>query len=203
MLQATSLQKLALRELEALSRALLSVFLALFASRIATDKAFRLQFLAQLCIELHQRAGDAQLHGIRLTAHAAAQNAGDHVERCTRFRRCQRSLRRRALCRGHEIFVKGTPVHLEIAGARTQVNPGNRRLTASRPVVLNQLCCHLAFSSLLLASSSNQKRAFNFKLRNYPKLCHPERSPFSGGAKDLPLIDSRLRNRYLPRFVLA
>src|SRR5580704_9945854 len=139
-------ENLPLRELEALAGTLLPVLLALFAARIPADHALSLQLLPQFGIELHQRTGDAKLHRIGLAAHAAAQHIGDDVKRRCGVRRRQRSFRRRTLRRSHEILFKRASVYFEIAAARTQIHPGNRRLAASCSVVLNQLC-HLAFSS--------------------------------------------------------
>ena len=85
-----------LRELEPLSRTLLSVLLALFAAGVAADESFGLQLLAQLRVELHQRASNTELHGISLAVHAAAGNIGQHIERCGSFGGDQRLLRARA-----------------------------------------------------------------------------------------------------------
>src|SRR5947209_4827182 len=71
---------LALAELEASSCTLLSVLLALFGARITGDEAFALERLAELGVEHHQRAGNAELHGVSLTHHAATANGGDDVE---------------------------------------------------------------------------------------------------------------------------
>src|SRR5579859_7499028 len=70
------LSKLSFRELEALAGALLPVFLALFAARIAREHAFALQLFAQLSVENDERAGDAQLHRAGLAVHPAAGDAG-------------------------------------------------------------------------------------------------------------------------------
>src|SRR5262249_25147618 len=126
-----------LRELEPLSGALLSVLLPLFAASIAADHAFRLQLLAQLSIELHQRTSYAQFHGIRLAIDAAAGNRGDHVEAGSRFGRKQRLPRARTLRLGYEILFKRAPVDLEVSAARTQKHAGHRRLTPPGSVVLD------------------------------------------------------------------
>src|SRR5436309_15163142 len=76
---------LPLAELEPFASALLSILLALFAARIAADQALSLQLLAQFRVELHQCAGYAQLHRVGLTAHAAAQNTRNDVERSCRI----------------------------------------------------------------------------------------------------------------------
>src|SRR5262249_25767833 len=138
--------QLALAELEALASAFLSILFALFATRIAGNHAFGLQLLAQLGVELHQRARDSELGRISLAANSAAMRRNNHVERCRRIGRGQWSLRRRALRGRYEILLERKPVDFKIAVARTQINAGNRRLAASRSVVLNQLC-HVASSS--------------------------------------------------------
>src|SRR5277367_956888 len=137
---------LPLAELEALSSALLPILLPLFAARIARDQTFRLQLAAQLRIKLHQGARNAELHSISLATHSTAQNIGDDVERSRGLCRGQRSLRRRALRRSHEILLEFAAVYLKIAAARTQINPRNRPLPPSRSVVLNQFS-HLASRS--------------------------------------------------------
>src|SRR5208283_995448 len=63
---------LPLRELEASACALLSVLLAFLAARVAGDESLGLERLAQLRVELHQRARNTQLHRVGLTHHAAA-----------------------------------------------------------------------------------------------------------------------------------
>src|SRR5579863_365117 len=135
-LRATSLH-LPLAELEPLARALLPVLLALFPARIPADHALGLQLLAQFSIEHHQRARDPELHCVSLTAYAAAQHIGDHIERCRRASQSPRRLRRRPLRRSHEIFLERAPVHLELPAARTQIHASNRPLASSRSVVLN------------------------------------------------------------------
>src|ERR1700758_3456949 len=71
---------LSLGELEASASALLAVLLALFTTRVAGNEAFCLERLAELGIEFHQCAGDAELDRVGLSHDAAALDGGDDVE---------------------------------------------------------------------------------------------------------------------------
>src|ERR1700733_565560 len=135
-----------LRELESLACALLAVLLALLAARVTSHQALGLQLAAQFRIELHQGARNPQLHRIGLTAHSAAQYAGDNVEGNRRIGRRQRRLRSRTLRRSHEILLERAPIHFEIAAARTQIHSSNRPLPPTSSVILHQFS-HLARSS--------------------------------------------------------
>src|SRR5438067_2855459 len=125
------LKTLPLAELEALAGALLPVLLALFAARIAREQAFALQLLAQLSIELDERAGNAQLYRACLAVHPAAGHRNQHVEVGGGFAGNQRLPRFAALRFGHEIFVKRPPVDGEFTAAGAQKNSRHTRLAAS------------------------------------------------------------------------
>src|SRR6266540_3808112 len=58
-LDLRSSKKLAFRELEALTRALLTVLLTLFGAGVAREQSGPLELLAQLGVEFEQRARDA------------------------------------------------------------------------------------------------------------------------------------------------
>jgi hypothetical protein len=62
---------LSFRELEACACTLLAVLLTFFATRVAGDEAFCLERLAELRVEDHEGAGDAELDRVGL-AHDAA-----------------------------------------------------------------------------------------------------------------------------------
>src|SRR5580698_3034223 len=128
---------LPLAELEPLPGALPPVLLALFAARVASYQTLGLQLAPQLRIELHQGPRNAELHRVSLPAHSTAQHVGDHVKRGCGIGGRQRCLRRRTLRRSHEILLKLTPVHFEIAAAGTQINARNSSLPPTRSVVLN------------------------------------------------------------------
>ena len=66
---------LPLRELEASASALLAVLLAFLAASVTGNHAACLEGLAQLDIEDHERAGDAELDGIGLAVDAAARQS--------------------------------------------------------------------------------------------------------------------------------
>src|SRR5882762_8984506 len=79
----TSIQnpkRLALRELEPLAGALLTVLLALLDARIASQQAVGLQCLAQLNVELEECTCNSELHSISLCRNAATANRRQYVE---------------------------------------------------------------------------------------------------------------------------
>src|SRR5581483_6022392 len=132
-------RNLALGELEALAGALLPVFLALFAARVAREKAFRLQLLAQLCIELEQGAGNAHADCVGLSVDAAAGDIGYHVKGGGSLGRNQRLLGCAALRIGYKILIESAAVHGELAAARAQEDSRNTRFAPPRAVILNCL----------------------------------------------------------------
>src|SRR5207245_6120320 len=73
-------KSLPLTELEALARALLSVFFTFLAASIAGKEAFGFQFFAQLEVELQQGAGNAHPQSAGLAIDAAAGNVGRDIE---------------------------------------------------------------------------------------------------------------------------
>src|SRR5437588_12054326 len=125
------LKTLPLAELEALAGALLPVLLALFAARIAREQAFALQLLAQLGIELDERAGNAQLHRACLAVHAAAGYRDQHVEISGGFPGDQRLPCLAALRLSHKILIEGPAVDGEFAAAGAQKNSRHARLAPS------------------------------------------------------------------------
>src|SRR5580704_4675780 len=84
------LKKLALGELEALARALLSILLALMLARVAPHHAEFLQLGAQLNVELQQRPRDSQLGRAGLAGWPAARGGDQDVELVGGLRRQQR-----------------------------------------------------------------------------------------------------------------
>src|SRR5215471_19774165 len=72
--------KLAFRELEALTRALLTVLLTLFGAGVTREQSGLLELLAQLGVEFEQRARDAVTHRAGLAGDAAAVDIDHHVE---------------------------------------------------------------------------------------------------------------------------
>src|SRR3954449_8242799 len=71
---------LALRELEALARTLLSVLLTFLAACIAGEEPFSFQSFAQFNVELEQRAGNAHLHSVGLAVNTTAGDTGGNVD---------------------------------------------------------------------------------------------------------------------------
>src|SRR5688572_15968831 len=72
--------RLAFTELEALACAGQPILLAFLDARVGREQAVLLQLLAQLAIELDERAGDAEAHGASLPVHTAAGDGCQDVE---------------------------------------------------------------------------------------------------------------------------
>src|ERR1700722_8229759 len=106
---------LPLRELEASASALLAVLLAFLAARIACDHTVGLQRLAQLNVELHQCAGNAELDSIGLAVDAAALDRGQDVEGLIDVGNAERLLGCGALRRRHEVLLEVFAVDGELA----------------------------------------------------------------------------------------
>src|SRR5262249_14168656 len=123
-------ESLPLAELEALTCSLLSILLTLFSASIAGEEAFHLQLFAQFDVELKQRAGNAHLERACLTVDSTAGNVGVDVKCRGGFAGDQRLLHLNALRFGQKILVQIAAVHLELAAAGTQENPGHARLAA-------------------------------------------------------------------------
>src|SRR5262245_24569772 len=81
---------LAFRELEAFTRALLTVLLTLFGAGIAREQSGLFELLTQLGVELEQRARDAVTHRAGLASNAAAVDVDHHVEFVDRVGQLQR-----------------------------------------------------------------------------------------------------------------
>src|SRR5882724_1901211 len=136
----STLAFLPLRELEAFSRALLSVLFALFAARITGDHALRLELLTQLDIEQHEGTGDAEANCISLASHSSARDIGQHIKARGRLCKGKWRLGTRSLGRRHEVLFERFAVNLEFPAAGTKKYTRDRRLAAARSVVLNCLC---------------------------------------------------------------
>src|SRR5215813_14010250 len=89
-LDLRSSKNLAFRELEAFTRALLTVLLTLFGAGIAREQSGLFELLTQLGVELEQRARDAVTHCAGLTSNAAAVDVDHHVEFVDRVGQLQR-----------------------------------------------------------------------------------------------------------------
>src|SRR5260370_11628013 len=144
---------LALAELEALSRSLLPVLLALFHARIARQKSVLAQAVAQFGVEPGQRARQPHAHRARLPAGAAALGSGHHVHlgQCVgKLQRLNRSVFPSDIL---EIIFHVPAVHLILAAAQPDKHPRHRLLAAPRAVeprldrALNGRCCRTHSSS--------------------------------------------------------
>src|SRR6266849_341687 len=124
-------KKLALRELEALARALLSVLLAFLHARIARQKSVLAQRRTQLWIELRDRPRQSHAHGAGLAANAATMRGHNHVHLVGDIRELQR-LDRVILPRMiREILFHRPAVDLKLAVPWTQEHARHRFLAPS------------------------------------------------------------------------
>ncbi len=111
---------LSLGELEACASALLAVLLALLTTRVAGNEAFCLERLAELGVEFHEGACDAELDGVGLAHDAATLDGGDDVEGLADVGDAERALGGCALLSGDEVDVRLLPltVNLPLPGRR-------------------------------------------------------------------------------------
>src|SRR5205814_4538276 len=128
-----------LAELEAAPRALLSVLLALLDARVPGEEPRLLEALAQLQVELAQRARDTVAQRARLGNGPAPGEGGHHVELLGRLRD------REGLLGQHlqrlvpaEVVVERRVVEADLAGAGAQPYAGDRRLALAGGVVLDR-----------------------------------------------------------------
>src|ERR1700679_1070489 len=131
---------LSFRELEACACTLLAVLLTFFATRVAGDEAFCLGRLAELRVEDHEGAGDAEFDRVSLAHDAATFYGGDDVEGLADVGDAERPLGGCALLGGDEVDFKLFFVDGEFAAARTQEDACDRGLATAGSVVLNQIC---------------------------------------------------------------
>src|SRR5712664_3075711 len=125
-------EKLTLRELEALARALLSVLLAFLHSRIARQKSVLPQRRPQLRIKSRNRPRQSHAYRSRLSANAAAMRRHDHVHLVGDIRELQR-LNRVMLPRViWKILLDRPAVHRELPRPRTKEHARHRLLAPSR-----------------------------------------------------------------------
>src|SRR5713101_5902037 len=121
-------QKLTLRELEALARALLSVLLAFLHPGIARQKSVLAQRRAQLWIKSRYRSRQSHAHRASLPAHAAAMRRHYHVHLVRDIRKLQwldRVMLPRVV---REILFHRPAVDGELARSRTQEHARHRLL---------------------------------------------------------------------------
>src|SRR5260370_527074 len=114
------LQKLTLRELEALARAFLSVLLAFLHSRFARQKPVLAQRRAQLWIKSRNRTRQSHAHRASLSAYAAAMRRHHHVHLVRDIRELQwldRVMLPRVV---RKILLHRPAVDRELTATRTQ-----------------------------------------------------------------------------------
>src|SRR5262245_27472796 len=122
---------LTFRELESLTRALLTVLFTLFGAGISREQAGLLELLPQLGVELEQRARDAVTHRAGLTGHPAAVDIDQHVEFVDRVGQLQRLADDHAKSFILEIRIESGAIDFEIAAAGTQVDARRSALPPS------------------------------------------------------------------------
>src|SRR6202167_4323775 len=104
---------LPLAELEAPTRAFLSVFLAFLHARIARQKTVLAQRRTQLRIQLRERASNAHSHRSGLSAYAAALDLRLYLDLVQHLRELQRLDSGRMPRHVAEIILHRPPVHRE------------------------------------------------------------------------------------------
>jgi hypothetical protein len=108
---------LSLRELEALARALLAIFLALFDAGIARDQTRLLQHRTKVSIEFHQRAGNAMPNRARLARRATAANINQQVKLGSRLSQLQRLTDDHPQCLVREVLIERLAIDHNFTGA--------------------------------------------------------------------------------------
>src|SRR5258706_1031031 len=128
---------LSLRELETLARALLSVLLAFFNTRIAGNQSGLLQSGPQVAVIFNQGACNAVANRPCLTGRAAAGHVDQHVELGRGFRQVKRLTNNHPVCFVGKVRLESFSVDQEIACARSQIDSSGRSLSPPGSVVLN------------------------------------------------------------------
>src|SRR5258708_26632251 len=123
-------RRLALRELEALTRALLAVFLALLHTGVAGQKTVGAQRGPQIWIELRNGARQSHADGTGLSTNAATMRGDNYVHllgHVGEFERLSGVVLPRKI---GEVIVDGALVYRKFAGAGAQKYAGDRILAA-------------------------------------------------------------------------
>ena len=106
------------RELEALSRSRLTVFLTFLHSRIAGQETGFLQDGPELHAEVDQRSRDAVLDGARLAVHSATFNVDNEIEFVRAVRRLKRLFEDHPVGFIKKILLKALVVDGDVSSAR-------------------------------------------------------------------------------------
>src|SRR5271163_3683674 len=126
--------QLPLAVLEPAPRALLSVLLALFHSRIARQKSILPQRRPQLRIKNRKRTRKSHAHGTSLSADAAALHDGHHFDLIGSLREFQRLDRRRVPRYVLKIFFHRAAIHCKSRRSRLQINARDGLAPPSRSI---------------------------------------------------------------------
>src|SRR5687768_10331019 len=129
-------RRLALAELEASARGLLTVLLTLLLARVTGDVTGRLQLRAEVAIDLHQRAGDAVTDRAGLRRDATADHRRVHIVLVEQRHLFERLANHHARGRAREVILVAAIVDRELALAGGQPHASNCRLAATGSVRL-------------------------------------------------------------------
>src|SRR5260370_1916289 len=177
------IKKLTLRELEALTRALLSVLLPFLHARIARQKSVLAQRRPQFRVEPRNGPRQSHAHRSRLPAHAAAMRRHYHVNLVgdiRKFQRLERVMLPRVI---RKILLDGPVIDGELATPRTKEHARHRFFAPSRSQKPG-LCARDGRARRTQRSSSRwmtARRSISIPLRaatNIPR-CFADHSPTS------------------------
>ena len=126
--------RLPLAELEAPTRAFLSVFLAFLHARIARKETILAQRRTQFRIQLRERASDAHTHGSSLPAYAAALDLRLHLDLVEHLGEFQRLNGGRVSSHVSEVILHGPSVHRKQGRPDLDIHASHRFPPASGAV---------------------------------------------------------------------
>src|SRR6267154_914524 len=137
-----STKRLALCELESLSRALLPVLLPFLHARVACQKSVGAQSRSQLRIEARNGARQSHAHRSSLAAYSAAVRRNHHVHLIGQAGELQRLNRVMFPREVREIHIHRPLIDRELAASRAQKHTRHRFLAPSRSVdpCLESIC---------------------------------------------------------------
>src|SRR3982074_592135 len=108
------ISKLSLRELEALARALLSAFLALFITQVTRNRSGLLERRPQVAVIFNQGGRDPVANRTGLAGWATAGHVNQHIELGSRFRQVKRLTNDHAVCFVGKVRLEGFPIDQKI-----------------------------------------------------------------------------------------
>src|SRR4030095_11380076 len=139
----TGSKLLSLRELEPLSRSLLSVLLTFLLSRIACNQSSLLQSRAKVRVEFHQRTRDPVTNRTGLSCRSAAVDIHKDVELAGCIGQAKRLTDDHPQGFVRKVRIESAAIDRDLARTGTQVNACCRGFSAAGAVILN--ICHINF----------------------------------------------------------